>query len=167
MPDYIHLELAVIGGIGLQKCKIMRPLFLAFIVLACSATKGIGSDFQDTSSKKELGFRFLHRQTQDGFIEFDFQPDGTLYVYLFSEADSSSGSEVEQGHYEPVFSVEKQYWGVEGNELTIYRGAERTRFPFKVLEKEVSWGEFSASKVDKLRFLEAVSEYTALKNRQK
>lgn len=141
-------------------------LFLFIIAFSCILTKSKGSEDFSSTPNGGLGFRYLSSATPDGFLEYDFQPDGTLFFYWFSEAASSSGPDVKVEYFEPIFGVEKQRWIFNGSELTIYRGGKKVTFELKQSDRKVSWGEFSALKVDKLNFLEAVQKYTASKSKK-
>ena len=135
-----------------KQMKAYVSLFALLFLLGCAANRR-------TPVKSELGFRYLHLLCQEGFEEYDFNPNGTLWVYYFNEYDSYSGPEKTTEYFAPIFSIEKQTWSLSGDRLIIYRGAKKRIIKFNQDARHVFWGENTFSKVDHLKSLEFMEHY--------
>jgi len=109
-----------------------------------------------------LSFRYLHMNTQDGFIEYDFRPDGILLVYYF-DIGASITREMpvsDSDYFEPFFKVEHCLWQKKDGKIIITEGKKKTAFDFHDDGYTVRWAENVAQKATKLTAIEVLKKYT-------
>ena len=107
-------------------------------------------------------WRYLRLDTQGGFLEYDFRPNGEVLQYTFDQDVSQTHPDAEHSDYfEPVFSIRHGLWKTEAGYLTVKFGNHALRMPFSESQDHVDWGESRFKKVEKISALRYVSKLFA------
>lgn len=107
---------------------------------------------------------YLHTNLSGGFIEYDFQKDGTLISYEYIKDGTSSGPNVVDGDlFGPRFRVDFLRWEIVNDRLTIYRGNKKSVSTVTRDAKYWYFHENTWERVGKLRFFEVLRKETGQK----